>query len=46
VHHVVRLAPGGRLVTAARVLAALVPQRDQPPQVRRDLAGPPDVQRQ
>ena len=39
VHHVVRLAPGGRLVTAAGVLAGLVAQRDQPPQVGRDLVG-------
>jgi hypothetical protein len=36
---VVRFARGGRLVTAAGELAPLVAQRDQAPQVDRDLVG-------
>ncbi len=39
VDHVVRLASGRGLIAAARVLARLVPQRDQPPQVHRDVVG-------
>jgi len=39
VHHVVRLTPGRRLVTAAGELAPLVPQRHQAAQVDRDVVG-------
>jgi hypothetical protein len=39
VHHVVRLARGRGLVTAAGELARLVPQGDQPAQVDRDVVG-------
>src|SRR5260370_5299623 len=43
---VVGFAAGRRLVAAAGVLAVLIPQRDQPPQVHRDLVGLPDIQRE
>jgi hypothetical protein len=39
VDHVVRFAGRGGLVAAAGVPAALVAQRDQPPQVDRDVVG-------
>jgi hypothetical protein len=39
VHHVVRFARGGRLVTAAGELAPLVAQRDQAAQVDRDVVS-------
>jgi hypothetical protein len=45
VHHVVRLAPRRRLAAPAGVLAALVPQVHQPPQMHRDVIGLPDIQR-
>ena len=41
---VVRLAADGGLVTAAGILAGLVPQGDQAAEVDRDVIGPPDVQ--
>jgi hypothetical protein len=43
VDHVVRLAGGRRLIAAAGELAPLVPQRDQAPQVDRDVVGLADV---
>src|SRR5260370_412588 len=39
---VVGLAAGRRLVTAPGILAGLIPQRDQPPQVTPDLVALPD----
>jgi hypothetical protein len=46
VHHVVGFASGDGLVAAAGVLAALVPQGDQPAQMNRDVVGLAHVQRQ
>jgi hypothetical protein len=46
VDHVVRFAPRGGLITAAGMLAALVPQRHQAPQVDGDVVGLADVQRE
>jgi hypothetical protein len=46
VDDVVGFAAGGGLVTAAGVLARLVPQVDQPAQVDRDVVGLPDIQGQ
>ena len=46
VNHVVRFAAGGGLVTAAGILARLVPQRHQAAQMDGDIVGPPYIQRQ
>ena len=43
---VVGLTAGRRLVTAAGELARLIPQRDQAPQVDRDLVALPDIERE
>src|SRR5579862_4187493 len=46
VDHVVGFALGGGLITAAGVLAVLVPQGDQAAQVDRDVVGLADVERE
>jgi hypothetical protein len=46
VDDVVRFAPGGGLVAAARMLAALVPQGHQAAEVDRDVVGLVQCQRQ
>src|SRR5580700_8865851 len=43
---VVGLTAGRGLVAAAGVLARLIPQRDQPAQMERDVVGLPDVERE
>jgi hypothetical protein len=39
VHHMMRLTPASRLIAPPGVLARLIAQRHQPPQVDRDVIG-------